>query len=201
MLLHSLHSCIFPVLNAPFDEAAEKLQEESGTDPAEDQGYIWCHGLDLLEQKGSDWFVLGHRSICTWCIIEIHRYLSTFCSFYFCQICTAKPLFKLLMLGRKGSSNLSVWDIEVESTCYGGNKEAKWRWYGGTERLHTGHSETDSDFHCFFFAIHWGWSSTESKSRGNSGPLYGARGSKIDVTMQALPLCCLVTYCYVWRCG
>lgn len=116
----------------------KQLQEEIGTDPAEDQGYIRCHGLGLLEQKGSDWFALGHRSICTRCIIKIHRYLSTFCSFYFCQICT----MLMLILGRKGSSNLSVWDVEVESTCYGGDKQAKWRCYGGTERLCTGHSGT-----------------------------------------------------------
>lgn len=40
-------------------------------------------------------------------IIEIHRYVSTFCSFYFCQICTAEPL-KLLILGRKSQQPVGM---------------------------------------------------------------------------------------------
>lgn len=130
-------------------------------------------------------------------IIEIHRYVSTFCYFYFCQICTAEPIFKLLILGRKSSSNLLAWDIEVESTCYRGDKKAKGRCYGGTERLHTGHSGTQRLSLTFFLLSIQVGQVHKSKSRENSGPLYGARGSKIDVAMQALPPCCLVTYCYV----
>lgn len=77
-------------------------------------------------------------------IIEIPRYVSTFCSFYFCQICTAEPLFKLLTLGRKSSSNLNPHDNEGTKRLKGDVMEAR----GGYVLVIVGHSNFLSSLWC-----------------------------------------------------